>query len=400
MAGVLKTSEGKRIAFICAALEPGRDGVGDYSRRLAGELMRKNCACTVIALNDVHISEMQAGQQEIEGKFVPVLRLPSVMPWDQRVIAARKLLDAFSPDWISLQFVPFGFDNRGLCFGLGKRLAALSDKAAWQVMFHELWLGIGANSPMKHHVLGAMQRFIILDFMKRLNPRVVQTQAEPYRVTLKRKGIAASILPLFGNIPRAQGDGWNEIIKPLLAKETAAAPERDSVYLAGILGMVHPEWSADDAVNVVLPLVQRAQKRLVLVFLGKNGLSPEAIDHVRTTLKGRADVIVAGERSSADISKILQALDFGLATSPREVIQKSGAATAMLEHGLKVLITRDDWHLSGGGLETPPETMSPHLLLPVQFNRLETLPLRDTQSPKVSGVEQIAERMLSALQAT
>jgi hypothetical protein len=64
------------------------------------------------------------------------------------------------------------------------------------------------------------------------------------------------------------------------------------------------------------------------------------------------------------------------------------------------LITRDDWHLRGGGLETPPESMSPKLLLPEQFAALDTLPVRDTKPPEFSGVKSVADRMLSALDAT
>lgn len=110
-----------RLAFICSSLEPGRDGVGDYTRRLAGELVRQGHPSIAVALNDPHISKTVFELQEIEGVSISVLRLPIVMPWSKRVIEARNWLEAFNPDWISLQFVPFGFHRRGLCFGLGNR---------------------------------------------------------------------------------------------------------------------------------------------------------------------------------------------------------------------------------------------------------------------------------------
>jgi hypothetical protein len=384
-----------RLAFICSSLEPGRDGVGDYTRRLAGELIRQGHRSIAVALNDPHISKTVFELQEIEGASISVLRLPDVMPWNERVVEARNWLDVFNPDWISLQFVPFGFQRRGLCFGLGKWLAAMNKKASWHIMFHELWLGLGEKSSVKHRILGALQRLIIWDLKGRLRPRIVHTQAEPYRIALKREKIIASVLPLFSNIPRINGDGWDGLLEPLVTKAVGKHQDRTKLYLAGVLGMVHPEWNAEQTVNILFPLVQRFQKRLVLVFHGKNNLTSEVINNLKFTLQDRADVVMAGERTSIEISKILQALDLGLATSPRQIIQKSGSVAAMLEHGLQVLVTRDDWHLRG--LDSPPEEKSSRLLFPRQFASLKNLPARDLQPPMESGVQRVADRMLAAM---
>ena len=39
----------------------------------------------------------------------------------------------------------------------------------------------------------------------------------------------------------------------------------------------------------------------------------------------------------------MQAADFGVAASPWSIIGKSGSAAAMLDHGLPVIVTRDDF---------------------------------------------------------
>src|SRR5262249_55454246 len=142
----------------------------------------------------------------------------SILPWGDRIAQARKWLDAFGPDWISLQFVPYAFHQKGLCFGLGKKLSALNGKASWHIMFHELWLGLEEKSPVKHRVTGVLQRSIIMDCLRRLSPRAVHTQTESHRIVLGREKITASILPLFGNIPRANGDAWAELLEPLITK--------------------------------------------------------------------------------------------------------------------------------------------------------------------------------------
>jgi hypothetical protein len=384
-----------KIAFLCRSLESGRDGVGDYTRRLAGELIRQGHPSVVVALNDPYISETVFELQEIEGTSISMLRLPGVTPWSNRIVEARNWLDVFNPDWISLQFVPFGFHRKGLCFGLGKMLATINTKASWHIMYHELWLGLGEKSSVKHRVLGALQRLIILDLMGRLRPQIVHTQTESYRIALIREKIQASILPLFGNIPLINGDGWDGLLEPLVAEAVGKHQNRNSLYLAGILGMVYTEWNAEQTVSTLLPLVQRFQKRLVLVFHGKNNLTPEAINKLKFTLQDRADVVIAGERTSFEISKILQTLDLGLATTPRQMIQKSGSVAAMLEHGLSVLVTRDDWHLRGS--DSPLEKISVRLLSPKQFALLKTLPTRDPHSPDNCNVKCIASEMLKPM---
>jgi hypothetical protein len=384
-----------RLAFFCSSLEPGRDGVGDYTRRLAAECIRQGHASVIVALNDLHVTQPVFESQSVEDVSPLVLRLPGGMPWNARVVEARKWIGPFNPAWMSLQFVPFGYHPKGLCFGLGKKLSGIHPSAAWQIMFHELWLGLGAHSSLKHRLWGAVQQSIIRDLVRQLQPRVVHTQADPYQQALQRENIPASILPLFGNITYVPGEAWDDLLAPLVAAASGEAPNRNRFYLAGIFGAIHPEWSAQKTVDVLLPLVQRAQKQLVLVFFGKNNLTPEALNQLKATLPGRITMISIGEKSNSEVSQILQALDLGLATSPYQVIQKSGTVAAMLEHGLQVLVTRDDWHLAGA--DSRPLGKSLRLLLPDQFTRLGVLPVRDRQLPADSGAKLVAEKLTGAM---
>jgi hypothetical protein len=384
-----------RLAFLCSSLEPGKDGVGDYTRRLAGELIRQGHPSVAVALHDPHLSKPVVEQQPVEGTAVTVLRLPSQLPWSQRTIEAHAWLDTFAPDWISLQFVPFGFHPKGLCFGLGKSLAGMNQTAAWQIMFHELWLGLGEQSSVKHRVWGALQRNIVRDLIGRLHPRIVHTQAEPYRKVLRRENINAAILPLFGNIPRAIGDGWGTLLEPLVAAAAGTPQTRSSVYLAGVFGAVHPEWKVEHAVHTVLPLVERSEKTLGLVFFGKSGLDDEALEKIKTRFKDRVLVVALGPRTDSEISIILQSLDLGLATTPRQMIQKSGTVAAMLDHGLPVLVTRNDWRLRGSDFQ--PEESSSQLLSPEQFALLNNLPACKLPKSEKRGVNQIAKQFVEAI---
>ena len=103
-----------RIAFICGSIEPGRDGVGDYTRRLAAECIRQGHECRMVSLRDrgKYGSEMQ----ECEGVQIACLRCPASMAGEERIRQAREFLDAFQPDCISLQFVPYAFHPKGIAW--------------------------------------------------------------------------------------------------------------------------------------------------------------------------------------------------------------------------------------------------------------------------------------------
>jgi hypothetical protein len=236
-----------------------------------------------------------------------------------------------------------------------------------------------------------------LDLVRHIRPSVVHTQTNLYRAALIDQKIDTSILPLFSNIPYELGDGWTRSLAPLLSQELEKPPDRSAVYLVGIFGTVHPEWKAEEAIATVLPAVRKAGKKLVLVLIGKHGLTEKAMVSLRSSVRDRAIVVCAGQQSGAEISKILQALDLGLATSPRRLIAKSGSVVAMLEHGLKILVTR----ASDDPRSSPVELAVPlaQLLSPEQFTALKTLPERDTRPCGPPGVRRVAHQLLQTMKS-
>jgi hypothetical protein len=84
-----------------------------------------------------------------------------------------------------------------------------------------------------------------------------------------------------------------------------------------------------------------------LVAVGRVGShAPAALD---VFARRGVEVIVTGEQDADAISGILSRADFGIAPHPWALIGKSGAAAAMREHGIPVLVPRDDWRLRGTG---------------------------------------------------
>ncbi|HEX9048348.1 MAG TPA: hypothetical protein VF988_15080 [Verrucomicrobiae bacterium] len=379
------------LCFLCGGLEPGSDRVGDYARRLAGECRRQGAKTTLIALHDPDVEQICLEKQLDAHTPVPVLRLPATVPWSARIWQARDWLMHFPADWLSLQFVPSAFHSKGLCFGLGQRLAAANRNAAWHVMFHELWLGLSVKDSVTQRLWGGLQRRAIRHLLQQLQPRVIHTQAEPYRAVLSRESLAVRRLPLFGHIRRAPDDAWENLLQPVLFGEVNHPVSRHEFYLAGVLGEVPPEWNAERAVNVILPLVRQHNKRLALFFLGRDNLSPKASAHLKRSLGYRAIVAFLGERPGPETSRILNTLDLGLATSPQQIAEKSRAVATLREHGLPVLAVRDDWQLR------QPVPLVSSVLTPEQFSALDQLPVRDTSRLGGAGLRGVTRQLLSDL---
>jgi hypothetical protein len=70
-----------KIVFLCASLEPGRDGVGDYTRHLASECVRRGHECTAIALHDPHVNN----EFETVEDGVTVVRFPATESWSGNI---------------------------------------------------------------------------------------------------------------------------------------------------------------------------------------------------------------------------------------------------------------------------------------------------------------------------
>ena len=376
-----------KILLVCGSLEHGRNGVGDYTRRLAVQLKKQGQQVRVLSLSDLprddsaHDLEMLTELQSADGESVECLRLPASLTWNRRVALTKEWLANFPPDWASLQFVPFAYHTKGICFRLGRHLRNAIGQAKLHLMFHELWLGLDENPPIKHRVWGQLQRHATKKMHDDLRPALVTTQADPYVQTLRRQGIHASVLPLFGNISPAPGDAWRDTLVPALSDLGMNNPKRENFYLAGVFGAVYPGWDLTRAVRTVAPIAERAGARLVIVFFGKNDLGESAIEQMRRDMVGRAAILSLGVKSPEGISRILNTLDLGLSTSPLYLIEKSGTYAAMREHGLPVLAVRD------GAKPRYTKTLQPDGVYSCrEFEQLEGPPTRPTKAPTAKDV--------------
>lgn len=381
-----------RIVFCVADLEPGRDGVGDYARTLAAECASRGHHCMLLALNDRHIAAQVYQAQSEGGATLETLRLPSLLPWSQRAILARQWLDSERPDWVSLQFVAYGFHPKGLIGRIGGHLAHIVDGWPLHLMLHELWLGMQQRGvSWKHRLVGNLQRRAILSLIESLRPSVIHTSNVTYATLLQRLNVEAGVLPLFGNIPitECSDPDWlgSEIAKLGVPADRARSRE---IWRFGVFGSVHPTWSPEPLLTL---LADAAEGRdMIVASIGRIGTGEAVWQSMRARYGGPFSFVSLGERTVEEVSAFLQSVDFGIATTPWQLIGKSGSTAAMLDHGLPVIVARDDQDFG-----ISPSSVVEHPLLYRMDADLPQWLTRICRQPSRSRLPEVAVRFLDEL---
>ncbi len=323
-----------KILFICGCAEPGKDGVGDYTRLLSQSVIQKGNKVVIVALNDLCTDTFKEIQIQND---LNLIRIPSVFSAEEKVSRTRSLIETFKPDWISLQFVPYAFNKRGMPFDLLKQLEKIKGKEKWHVMIHEPWLGISVESPLKHKMYGLVQRWIIKEMIRILMPLRISTSNFLYQTVLKSKGINADIIPLFSNIPVCETD---ESFKAKVYKQIGIeAEKRHEWKLIGIFGNIYPSSLLESALNKE---IQSTPASLRLAFIGIGSMSDWAkneFSRLSGIFKDKVKFVHFGILSESEVSTMLQMWDIGIACTPMDHIAKSGSYAAMRLHGLKTVIT-------------------------------------------------------------
>jgi glycosyltransferase involved in cell wall biosynthesis len=356
-----------KILFLVGSLEPGKDGVGDYTRTLATECARLGHETFLLSLNDPWV--------DVPLLEPTVVRLGTRMSWPDRVKTARAFLTANRAEIVSLQFVPYSFHRVGLNFALPQILSAIIVQTRAQVMFHEIWIGSHTGAPLQAKALGFCQRKTIQTVVKTLTSRTIHTSNVVYARLLARYGIDAKLLPLFGNVPVVA-----------MPNERRRSDDRLSL---GLFGSVRQEWNPDR----MLAALRQLGRPIRLSHIGRIGPG----ESVWTDLSVRYQEIEfrrMGEQSPENISRFLGSVDFGVATTPLSLIGKSSCTAAMLDHGLPVIVNRNDIHFRGI-LEVAPKS---ELLIPVDENFLKRLATVERQPPR-PRLPEVAAQFLNDLGA-
>ena len=362
------------LLFICASLEPGKDGVGDYTLKLAVELEKLGWRIKIIALRDKYVAEVTE-QKSIAGNELEYIRIPARLANHRRMKIAAAFVNRYQPDWISLQYVPYGFSDKGIPVLLANGLAGFGENYRWHIMVHEVFVGRGLG--WKMDIVDYLQKYSLKKLCDRLDP-VVHTSIPQYRSLLAQIGIQAELLPLFGNID----------IAPVEAAKATTDPDKPKI-LEGIYFGITPERNRFYQFAAGLAKFCMEQKTPVHVkFCGRSG---SKVDDFIAVIKSYcpSDLLTisqTGELPAEELSRLFSTADFGIARVPPQLIGKSGSAIAMLEHGLPLWIP----------LEGEPITCDTVFRAELCFSDLSGV-MHQKRLPPKSSVTEVAEKLAGSL---
>ena len=321
------------ILFLCGSAEPGRDGVGDYSRRLAAELIRRGIRATVVATHDAGAAAVRQEIQDDEGTSLEVVRIPAATPEVDRLNRLQTIVDRFAPQWISLQFVPWSYSRSGIPRSFARTLGRLRSDAPFEIMFHELWLRNRAAGDLKGRLTGILQRQVVLKLVRDLPAKIVHTHIPINRDELAGRGIPTRALPLFANIGVAA------------YPESKVSPKPDGTYRVVFFSRLESPPPVQDVLRAVSLWCHKTSLRLEIVLLGggKAKVSAAAADIKRAVPD--ASVLAVGYLPADEISGWLSTCDLAISPIPRHSQGKSGTVAAFLEHHLPVIspVVRQDY---------------------------------------------------------
>jgi hypothetical protein len=333
-----------KVMFICGSIEQGRDGVGDYTRRLSQQLASDGIEVALVAIHDGHIKEVHDFVQRTGNIEIPMYRVPSVLDEAARFNLLQKRITEFNPDWLSLQYVPFSFHPKGLGFGLAKGLLKAAGTRKWQIMVHEIAVGMPTASSPKEMLWGKIQKYLLQGLIKLLKPEVVHTHTMVYRKQLEKFGAVVTMLPLFSNIPVA----YPEVITQKLAESAIKKGPVDLLVFATVqLGAPIKEFTKD---------VQQYEKakgvKFRMIFLGRGGRAQA--EWMEEWKSAGLEAVHLGEQNEEKVSEILAGASFGIFSTPLVLTGKSGAVAAMREHGIHLLCVSGKWEARGIKVDEDP----------------------------------------------
>jgi hypothetical protein len=247
---------------------------------------------------------------------------------------SEELTDLPDADLYSIQFAPYAYANNGMPKTILNFLAKELCSKRVHLNFHEIWVGAYPRANWKESGIGWLQKNLTVHFINKCKPAWVTSSNAAALDRLKLAGIPARFLYLFGNIPHSAN--------------SKVTPKGQTLKVA-FFGTPYVDFPYDKLGEFFSTLSNISGKKLEIILIGRQR-EDAGSDHLYSMCK-KNDFLTerTGEFSTDLISEQLQECSLGVSTTPYDVIGKSGATAAMLEHGLPVLAYDDG--------DTPKESL-------------------------------------------
>ena len=247
---------------------------------------------------------------------------------------SKELTDLPNADLYSFQFAPYAYANNGMPKTILNFLAKELCSKRVHLNFHEIWVGAYPRASWKERGIGWLQKKLILGFINKCKPAWITSSNAAALDRLKQAGVPVMFLYLFGNMPYSSN---------------SKATTKGQTLKVAFFGTLYADFRYDKLGNFFSALTNTSGKKLEIILIGRQR-EDAGSDHLYSMCKKNEFLIEkTGEVSTNLISEQLQECSLGVSTTPYDVIGKSGATAAMLEHGLSVLAYDDG--------DTPQESL-------------------------------------------
>jgi hypothetical protein len=195
-------------------------------------------------------------------------------------------------------------------------------------------VGAYPRANLKERGIGWLQKKIILGFIDMCKPVWITSSNAAAIDRLKQLGIPARYLYMFGNIPYSA---------------ISQATNTGQTLKIAFFGTLYADFPYDNLGDFFSNLAKASGEKLKIILIGRQR-EDAGSNHIYSMCK-KNDFLIerTGELSTDTISEELQKSTLGVSTTPYDVIGKSGATAAILEHGLPVLAYNDG--------DTPKESL-------------------------------------------
>lgn len=319
-----------RLLFICGSFEQEKDGVADYIVRLIGGLRNRGINCTVLGIADKYIDEPQNLCYFNGNNITDVYRFPYKSGLLLNVRLFISLIGKNKFDIISLQYVPYGFNKKGISIQLLYALNILKPYASsFHIMFHEIWLL--DTRKFKNKIVSILQKVIIQLTPLLLKSFSIHTSNQFYQYLLKEKGINCSILPLAPNLPVVGKIGNTKL-------------DSDSLRFL-FFGSIYPTFSVNDVLDIFENLSIKLNKKISFTVAGRIGVFGDKF--IVETRKRDFGLEIISHVDPVNFYELVSKADFGVVSTTLPLVEKSGAYALFRDYGLPVVNLADPWRPRG-----------------------------------------------------
>jgi glycosyltransferase involved in cell wall biosynthesis len=282
-------------------------------------------------------------------------------------------------DLYSIQFAPYAYANNGMPKTILNFIAKELCSKRVHLNFHEIWVGAYPRANWKERGIGWLQKMLILGFINKCKPVWITSSNAAAMDRLKLASVPAMFLYLFGNIPYSAN---SKVIT------------KGQTLKVAFFGTPYADFPYDKLGDFFSTLSKTSGKKLEIILIGRQR-EGTGTDQV-LSLSKKNDFLIerTGELSTNLISEQLQKCSLGVSTTPYDVIGKSGATAAILEHGLPVL-AYDDGDTPQEGLFIPDPVKDQIFLINDQSSVEKLLQyIEKPRKPFFDGVAHTANKML------